>query len=245
MGGDRNTVHLVTADGVESWPEHATRTRWRERLVAARRRAGSPSTRLRSNDDRAAKRARVRVAVVRLPHGARACRCPPISPTAPPAGPARGARTQHSADAGAAAPARWCRPASCSSCRAGFEAQVRPRSGLALHHGITVLNSPGTIDSDYRGEVMVLLANLGAGAVRDRAAASASPSSSCSPSCSAELSRCELARARGDGGFGSTGRFCDRLSPREQRLRKLSGNPARAERPPKWRKRAESALKRA
>jgi dUTP pyrophosphatase len=44
---------------------------------------------------------------------------------------------------------------------AGFEAQVRPRSGLALKHGITVLNSPGTIDSDYRGEVQVLLANLG------------------------------------------------------------------------------------
>lgn len=42
----------------------------------------------------------------------------------------------------------------------GFEAQVRPRSGLALKHGITVLNSPGTIDADYRGEVMVLLVNL-------------------------------------------------------------------------------------
>ena len=42
-----------------------------------------------------------------------------------------------------------------------FEAQVRPRSGLALRHGITVLNSPGTIDSDYRGEVQVLLVNLG------------------------------------------------------------------------------------
>lgn len=42
----------------------------------------------------------------------------------------------------------------------GYEAQVRPRSGLALKHGITVLNSPGTIDSDYRGEIMVLLVNL-------------------------------------------------------------------------------------
>ncbi len=42
----------------------------------------------------------------------------------------------------------------------GFEAQVRPRSGLALKHGITVLNSPGTIDADYRGEVMVLLINF-------------------------------------------------------------------------------------
>ena len=43
---------------------------------------------------------------------------------------------------------------------AGFEAQVRPRSGLALKHGITVLNTPGTIDADYRGEVMVLLVNF-------------------------------------------------------------------------------------
>lgn len=43
----------------------------------------------------------------------------------------------------------------------GFEAQVRPRSGLALKQGVTVLNSPGTIDADYRGEVQVILANLG------------------------------------------------------------------------------------
>ena len=44
----------------------------------------------------------------------------------------------------------------------GYEAQVRPRSGLALRHGVTVLNSPGTIDADYRGEIMVLLVNLSA-----------------------------------------------------------------------------------
>lgn len=44
----------------------------------------------------------------------------------------------------------------------GFEAQIRPRSGLALKHGITVLNSPGTVDADYRGEIMVLLVNLSA-----------------------------------------------------------------------------------
>ncbi len=44
----------------------------------------------------------------------------------------------------------------------GFEAQIRPRSGLALKHGITVLNTPGTIDADYRGEVMVLLVNFSA-----------------------------------------------------------------------------------
>ncbi len=43
----------------------------------------------------------------------------------------------------------------------GFEAQIRPRSGLALKHGVTVLNTPGTIDADYRGEIKVILANLG------------------------------------------------------------------------------------
>ena len=43
---------------------------------------------------------------------------------------------------------------------AGYEAQIRPRSGLALKHGITVLNTPGTVDADYRGEIMVLLVNL-------------------------------------------------------------------------------------
>lgn len=43
----------------------------------------------------------------------------------------------------------------------GYEAQIRPRSGLALHHGITLLNSPGTIDADYRGEIKILLIHLG------------------------------------------------------------------------------------
>jgi dUTP pyrophosphatase len=44
----------------------------------------------------------------------------------------------------------------------GSEAQIRPRSGLAIHHGVTVLNAPGTIDADYRGELQVILVNLGA-----------------------------------------------------------------------------------
>jgi dUTP pyrophosphatase len=52
----------------------------------------------------------------------------------------------------------------------GFEGQVRPRSGLALKSGITCLNTPGTIDSDYRGEVKVILANLGAEPSPSRAA---------------------------------------------------------------------------
>ena len=62
-----------------------------------------------------------------------------------------------------AAGARQLVPAGVSiALPAGYEAQVRPRSGLALKHGITVLNSPGTIDADYRGEVKVLLINHGA-----------------------------------------------------------------------------------
>ena len=89
---------------------------------------------------------------------------------------------------------------------AGFEAQVRPRSGLALRHGIAMVNSPGTIDSDYRGAVLVLLVNLGQLAVTlkrgDRIA---------------QLVIAPVARAewqpvdslddteRGNGGFGSTG----------------------------------------
>ncbi len=48
---------------------------------------------------------------------------------------------------------------------AGYEAQVRPRSGLAVKHGLTVLNAPGTIDADYRGELQVLLVNLGADSI--------------------------------------------------------------------------------
>ena len=51
----------------------------------------------------------------------------------------------------------------------GFEAQVRPRSGLAVKHGVTVLNAPGTIDCDYRGEIKVPLINHGAGRFRHRA----------------------------------------------------------------------------
>lgn len=88
----------------------------------------------------------------------------------------------------------------------GYEGQVRPRSGLALKHGISLVNSPGTIDSDFRGEIGIILINLGRMAVKlskgERAA---------------QLVICPVMRAewqvvddlnsteRGDGGFGSTG----------------------------------------
>ena len=88
----------------------------------------------------------------------------------------------------------------------GFEAQVRPRSGLAVEHGITVLNAPGTIDADYRGEVLIALVNLGQAPFTVRRGARI-----------AQLVVAPVARvtwretdalpetARGPGGFGSTG----------------------------------------
>ena len=88
----------------------------------------------------------------------------------------------------------------------GYEIQVRPRSGLALKHGITCLNTPGTIDSDYRGEVKVILANLGDAPfdiVRGERIAQLVPA----PVLRAAFSEVrELGETdRGGGGFGSTG----------------------------------------
>ncbi|MCE5256297.1 MAG: dUTP diphosphatase [Spirochaetaceae bacterium] len=88
----------------------------------------------------------------------------------------------------------------------GYEAQVRPRSGLALEHGITCLNSPGTIDSDYRGEIRVLLLNLGKDAFclknGDRIAQLViSQYTKVSLEKKLDISGTE----RGAGGFGSTG----------------------------------------
>ena len=89
----------------------------------------------------------------------------------------------------------------------GYEAQVRPRSGLAAKHGVTVLNSPGTIDADYRGEIKVILINLsdtpftiGRG---ERIAQMV-----IAPVSRARLVETEAldATIRGEGGFGSTGR---------------------------------------
>ncbi|MBX5047154.1 dUTP diphosphatase [Rhizobium lentis] len=88
----------------------------------------------------------------------------------------------------------------------GFEGQVRPRSGLAFKHGITCLNSPGTVDSDYRGEVKVLLANLGEEAfVIERGMRIAQMV--IAPVTQARIAEITEASetARGAGGFGSTG----------------------------------------
>lgn len=89
----------------------------------------------------------------------------------------------------------------------GYEVQVRPRSGLALKHGVTCLNTPGTIDADYRGEVKVILANLGTDPVaiaRGDRIAQLVPA----PVLRAYFTEAEELEetARGAGGFGSTGR---------------------------------------
>ena len=89
---------------------------------------------------------------------------------------------------------------------AGFEVQVRPRSGLAAKYGVTVLNSPGTIDSDYRGEISVILINHGTGDFivnpGDRIAQIvAAPVIKASFIDKSKLNETE----RGEGGFGSTG----------------------------------------
>ncbi|MBX3562242.1 MAG: dUTP diphosphatase [Sphingomonas sp.] len=89
----------------------------------------------------------------------------------------------------------------------GYEVQVRPRSGLALKHGITCLNTPGTIDADYRGEVKVILANLGAASFE---VARGERIAQLVPAAVTQAAFAEVAElsetARGSGGFGSTGR---------------------------------------
>ncbi|HEX8261502.1 MAG TPA: dUTP diphosphatase [Allosphingosinicella sp.] len=89
----------------------------------------------------------------------------------------------------------------------GFEVQVRPRSGLALKHGITCLNTPGTIDSDYRGEVKVILANLGAEPFEVRRGERIAQ---LVPAAVLQAAFREVealdSTERGAGGFGSTGR---------------------------------------
>ena len=88
----------------------------------------------------------------------------------------------------------------------GFEAQVRPRSGLSTKHGVTVPNAPGTIDADYRGEVMVALINLG------RSDFTIEPGMRVAQPVFAPVARADITEVselssteRGTGGFGSTG----------------------------------------
>lgn len=89
---------------------------------------------------------------------------------------------------------------------AGYEIQVRPRSGLALKHGVTVPNTPGTIDSDYRGELKVIMINLGADTFAIRRGDRVAQLVLAPVTRGSWLEVDELdATARGEGGFGSTG----------------------------------------
>ena len=89
----------------------------------------------------------------------------------------------------------------------GFEAQIRPRSGLALNDGVTVLNSPGTIDADYRGEIGVILINLGTKPFAVRRGARIAQLVVCSVERVALIASERLTSSvRGSNGFGSTGR---------------------------------------
>lgn len=89
----------------------------------------------------------------------------------------------------------------------GYEAQIRPRSGLAFKHGITVLNSPGTIDADYRGEIKVLLINLGQEAVVIQSGERIAQMIVAKHERVVWVEAQELSdTSRGAGGYGSTGK---------------------------------------
>ena len=89
----------------------------------------------------------------------------------------------------------------------GYELQVRPRSGLALKYGVTCLNTPGTIDADYRGELKVILANLGAETFRIVSGDRIAQLVLCAVSKAKIVLADELSDTdRGEGGFGHTGR---------------------------------------
>jgi dUTP pyrophosphatase len=90
----------------------------------------------------------------------------------------------------------------------GMEVQVRPRSGLAIKHGVTVINAPGTIDSDYRGELKVLLVNLGSEpfVIRRGDRIAQLVPAHVAVEATFEETNAVSATARGAGGFGSSGR---------------------------------------
>ena len=152
MGGDSNRVHLITSDGVESWPPQSK--------DAVRGHAGGPHRR----------RARRGRAMSESPHRARGDAAPARRRSAASRLSERGCGRPRSHGRGRGRCAgRASRPAGAPSIPtglavalpAGTEGQVRPRSGLAARHGVTVLNAPGTIDADYRGEIQVILVNFG------------------------------------------------------------------------------------
>ena len=194
MGGDRNTVHLVTLQGVESWPPQSKK-QVAQALVA----------RIADALAGACQVSKVELRIMRLPHAGDL----PL--------PAYQSEFAAGLDLVAAVPAdapviiapggRAAIPTGLAmALPPGVEGQIRPRSGLALRHGITVLNSPGTVDSDYRGEVQVILANFGQASFSvERGARIAQ----LVLAATLQAAICEVANldetTRGVGGFGSTG----------------------------------------
>ena len=147
FGGADNQVHIVTRDNVISWPQ-MSKDKVAQRLVEL---IGEKLDAINSD------RCQIQTSC-RMP---RACRRPAVTPSKLPgldlmAALPDGEPVILSPGQRALIPTGFA-----IELPPGFEAQVRPRSGLALNHGVTVLNAPGTIDADYRGEIGVLLINHG------------------------------------------------------------------------------------
>lgn len=154
-------------------------------------------------EDRKHERARVRVAIRTLEHGAG------LPPPAPETEQSAGMDLRAALDEPLViAPGRFAMVPTgfAMALPAGYEAQVRPRSGLAAKHGITVLNTPGTIDADYRGEVKVILINLGAAPFTIERGMRIAQMVVCAlPRVTVEAVETLPVTERGTGGFGSTG----------------------------------------
>ena len=200
FGGDSNRLYLIHDGGVENWPKMS-------KADAATRLAQRVADHFRDlpfRGDRQGRMTVIKVEVKRLPHGAESAapairhggQCRARSP--------RGGRKATSRSCRASA--RWCRPASPSPCRRDSRRRCARARAWRLKNGVTVLNSPGTVDADYRGEVGVILANLGeAPFVVTRGMRIAqmvvAPVTRLTWHPVAELP----GSARGEGGFGSTG----------------------------------------
>jgi deoxyuridine 5'-triphosphate nucleotidohydrolase len=199
FGGERNTVHLVSDKGVEDWPTLAkddVAARLAERISGGRVRPRQRSDPMKGVES-------IEIEIVRLPHG-RDLALPDYA-TAAAAGADLLAAIEQDIEL-APLERRIVPTGILLSLPVGFEAQVRPRSGLAAKHGITVANAPGTIDADYRGEVGVILINLGREPFRITRGMRIAQLVIARHARAVWREVSELDRtARGAGGFGSTG----------------------------------------
>jgi dUTP pyrophosphatase len=193
-------VHLISAEGVQHWPTLG-KDQVAMQLAGRDRAAFRPSASGRGGRVSAAET--VEIEIVRLPHG-RDLHLPDYA-TAAAAGADLLAAIDQDIELGPLE--RRIVPTGISiALPVGFEGQVRPRSGLALRNGITVANAPGTIDADYRGEVGVILVNLGQEPFRISRGMRIAQLIVARHARAVwrEVSRLDQT-ARGAGGFGSTG----------------------------------------